>query len=81
MNDVKSNRPEVFVDNDRYDWDQDTITGAQLRILASLPEDVSIFHKVPGHPDEEVKKDTVVNLTLQKGPDRFSTQSVGSQAG
>ena len=77
----ENNRPDVIVDNDGYEWDQNTITGAQLRVLASLPTDVEIFHKIPGHPDEEVKDNTVVDLTLQKGPDRFSTQPVGSQAG
>lgn len=81
MSNEKSNRPEVFIDNERYDWDEDTITGAQLRVLGSLPDDVQIFHKVPGHPDEEIKNDTVVDLTKQPGPDRFSTQPVGSQAG
>jgi len=81
MNHENSNRPDVIVDNEGYEWDQNTITGAQLRVLASLPADVDIFHKVPGHPDQEVKDNTVVDLTLQKGPDRFSTQPVGSQAG
>lgn len=81
MNHEKSNRPDVIVDNEGYEWDQNTITGSQLRVLASLPSDVEIFHKVPGHPDQEVKDNTVVDLTLQKGPNRFSTQPVGSQAG
>lgn len=81
MSKDKSNRPELFVDNERYDWDQPTITGAQIRVLASLPDDVQIFHKVPGQPDDEVKDNTVVDLTKQQGPDRFSTQPVGSQAG
>jgi len=81
MNNEKSNRPEVFVDNERYEWKQDTITGAQLRVLASIPDSVQIFHKVPGHPDVEVKDDTVIDLKKQPGPDRFSTQPVGSQAG
>ncbi|WP_215875527.1 multiubiquitin domain-containing protein [Acidithiobacillus ferruginosus] len=81
MSNEKSNRPELIIDNERYDWDEETITGKQIRVLASLPDDVQIFHKVPGHPDEEVKDDTVVDLTKQKGPDRFSTQAVGSQAG
>lgn len=44
------NGNELFVDNDRYEWESDTITGAQLRVLASLPEDVEIFHKVPVIP-------------------------------
>lgn len=75
------NGPALFVDNEPYQWDGDTITGEQIRELAGAPQDVEIFHKIPGSPDEEVKDATVVNLTLQRGPDHFSTQSVGSQAG
>lgn len=75
------NGPALFVDNEPYEWNGDSITGEQLRVLAGVPQDVEIFHKNPGHPDEEVKNDTIVDLTLQKGPDRFSTQPVGSQAG
>lgn len=74
-------RPDLFVDNQPYDWDQPKINGAQIRELASLPDDVNIFHKVPGRPDEEVKNDTEVDLNQQPGPDRFWTQPVGSQAG
>lgn len=81
MSNDKSKKPELFIDNDRYDWDSNTISGKQIRTLASLPEDVQIFHKVPGKPDQEVKDDTIIDLTVQKGPDRFSTQPVGSQAG
>lgn len=81
MANENSNKPELFVDNQRYDWDKETITGAEIRVLASLPEDVQIFRKIPGQPDSEVKNDTVVDLTEHHGPERFSTQPVGSQAG
>ncbi len=81
MTNHKPNKPELFIDNERYDWEKDLITGAELRTLASLPDDVQIFHKIPGQPESEVKNDTVVDLTEHPGPDRFSTQSVGSQAG
>lgn len=81
MSSEKSNRPEVFIDNEPHPWEGDEITGAEIRELGALPDDVQIFHKVPGQPDEEVKNDTVVDLTKQPGPDRFSTQAVGSQAG
>jgi hypothetical protein len=74
-------RTDLFIDNDPYDWDKPTINGAQLRRLGSVPDDVQIFWKVPGRPDVEVKKDTVIDLRKQPGPDHFSTQSVGSQAG
>jgi hypothetical protein len=35
---AKPNPPELFIDNEPYDWDMDTITGAQLRKLGSLPD-------------------------------------------
>ena len=77
----KPKTPDLFIDNQPYDWDKDTITGAQLRKLGSLPDDVQIFWKNPGHPDQEVKNHTTINLKKVPGPDHFSTQSVGSQAG
>jgi Multiubiquitin len=81
MSKDNSNRPELFVDNERYDWESDTITGIQLRELGSLPEDVEIYLKVPGQPDQPVENDTVIDLSEHKGPARFSTQNPGSQAG
>ncbi len=81
MSNDKSNRPELFIDNERYDWEKNTLTGLELRELGSLPDDVEIYWKIPGEPDSLVENDTVVDLTHHKGPDRFSTQSVGSQAG
>ncbi|AZZ92410.1 hypothetical protein EUZ85_17450 [Hahella sp. KA22] len=81
MSSEESNRPELFIDNERFDWDKDVITGAELRELGSLPDDVEIFWKVPGQPDVPVENERVINLTEHPGPDRFSTQSVGSQAG
>lgn len=81
MSSDKSNRPELFIDNERFDWDKDIITGAELRELGSLPDDVEIFWKVPSQPDVPVENNTVIDLAEHPGPDRFSTQSVGSQAG
>jgi hypothetical protein len=78
---AKSNKPELFIDNERYDWEQETITGAQLRTLGSIPDDVQIFWKRPGQPDAEVTEGMVINLSEHPGPERFSTQPVGSQAG
>lgn len=81
MENKHNNKPELFVDNERYDWNKETINGAEIRELAGVPDDVQIFHKIPGSPDIEVSNDTVIDLEELKGPDRFSTQSVGSQAG
>ena len=71
----------VFVDGDKYEWDKPTITGAQLRVLAAIPDSAEIFLKVPGKPDAEVRNETVIDLEHHHGPARFSTQSPGSQAG
>ena len=71
----------IFVDTDKYEWDKSTITGAELRVLAAIPENVEIFLEVPGKPDLEVKNDTVIDLEKHHGPAKFSTQSTGSQAG
>lgn len=81
MNNEKSNKPELFIDNERYDWEKATITGAELRQLGAIPADVQIFLKVPGQPDVQVANDGVIDLTEHPAPEHFSTQSVGSQAG
>jgi hypothetical protein len=71
----------IFVDTEKYEWDKPTITGAQIRVLAAVPENVQIFLAVPGKPDQEILNDTEVDLAAHHGPARFSTQSPGSQAG
>lgn len=71
----------LFVDGDKYEWDKPTITGAELRMLAAIPQNAEIYLKVPGKPDQPVSDTTTVNLAEHHGPARFSTQSPGSQAG
>jgi hypothetical protein len=80
-NEGKSNKPELFIDNERYAWEQETITEAQLRTLGSIPSDVQIFMKRPGQTDLEVTVGMVINLSEHPGPAMFATQPVGSQAG
>ena len=72
------NRPELFVDNERYDWEKKSITGSEIRRLAGVPDDVHLFHKIPGRPDVFVNDCDVIDLSDIKGPDRFYTQCVGS---
>jgi len=81
MTHEKSNKPELFVDNEPYQWSKESITGAELRILAAIPEGVQIFQQIPRQPDREILANTVVDLAAHKGPERFSTQAAGSQAG
>ena len=76
----ENNRPEFIVDNEPYQWHKPTITGAEIRKEASLPDSVQIFMKIPGKPDREIKDDTVVDLR-GPGPERFSSQEACSAAG
>lgn len=71
----------VFVDGDKYDWEKETITGAELRMLAAIPQNAEIYLKVPGKPDDPVNDNTTIDLAKHHGPAKFSTQSPGSQAG
>jgi hypothetical protein len=71
----------VFVDGEKYPWDKSTITAAEIRTLAGVPEGAQVYLEVPGKPDVEVKPGDTIDLAQHKGPARFSTQSPGSQAG
>lgn len=81
MANEKSNKPELFIDNERYQWPKTTITGAEILALASAPDGVELYQQVPGKPDIQIRPQTVVDLTQHPGPERFSTQAAGSQAG
>jgi hypothetical protein len=70
----------VFVDDKKYPWTGSTITGAQLRTLATIPDNVEVYQKVPGKPDRLIELTTTVDLTAP-GVEKFSTQAPGSQAG
>ena len=71
----------LFVDGDKYEWEKNSITGAELRSLAGIPQNAQIYLKVPSKPDQPVNDQTVTELVDRHGPARFSTQSPGSQAG
>lgn len=81
MNNGHAKNPQLFVDNEAYHWDAAAITGTQIRSLASVPDTVEIYQHVPGHPDKQIFNETIVDLSAHHGPERFSTQAPGSQAG
>ena len=72
---------QLFVDNDKYEWEKSIITGSELRVLAGIPDNAEIYMKVPGKPDAVISNDTTIDLEKHHGPAKFSTQSPGSQAG
>lgn len=78
---MQKGRPEIMIDNQPYQWEKETITGAEIRALAGLPQNVQIFQEVPGSPDKLIEDATVIELEEHGTPKRFSSQSVGSQAG
>lgn len=71
----------LFVDGDKYEWSKAAITGAELRVLAGIPQNAQIYLKVPSKPDAPISDQTSTDLAGHHGPPRFSTQSPGSQAG
>lgn len=71
--------PALFVDTTPYSWDKPMINGAEIRSLASLPETVDLFLKVPGHPDQLVEP--ITEIPLGEPKPHLSTQAVGSKGG
>jgi Prokaryotic E2 family E/Multiubiquitin len=74
------NQPDFFFDNEPERWPAKEVSGQELRDKFSVPPNVQIFQKIPGHKDREILNNTVVDLR-GKGPERFFTQAVGSGAG
>lgn len=71
---------KLKVDNETYEWDSETITGAQIRSLAAVPDGVQVWRKNPGSPDTLVELTTVTQLS-EPGIERFSLQEASSGAG
>lgn len=80
MSENQGKQPAFFFDNEPQQWPNPTVTGKELRDKFKVPSTVQIFQKIAGKKDREILDDTIVDLTA-KGPERFSTQAVGSGAG
>ena len=54
----------IRIDRTEYEWQEEKITGAQLRQLPSnpIPADRDLFMVVPGHPDRKIKDDDTVEV-------------------
>lgn len=64
-----------FVDNVKYETDQTTLTGAQIKaLIPNFDPSYSLFLEGPGDdPDQPISDDTSVSLEKEKGPRRFYT--------
>lgn len=78
--DKKKHDWKLIVDNETYDWSEGSITGKQIRVLASVPDGVQVWKKNKGSPDTLVELGTVIDLTTP-GIERFSLQEASSGAG
>lgn len=78
--DNKKHEWKLIVDNETYDWHEGSITGAQIRVLASVPDGVQVWKKNKGSPDTLVELGSVIDLT-GPGIERFSLQEASSGAG
>lgn len=60
----ESKVPIIQIDRAQYEWSDEKISGAQLRLLPPdpIPPDRDIFQVIPGHPDRKIKDDDTVEV-------------------
>ena len=77
-----ANKPDhIFIDRKKYDWDQPTITGLQIKKLAGVDVDnYNVWQDVPGPEDIPVADDFEVDLTTP-GVEKFFTGKKTSTEG
>jgi hypothetical protein len=69
------NRFFYFVDNVKYETDQETVTGALIKAkIPSIDQSYNLFLETTGGgPDQLITDDTKVSLEKEHGPRRFYT--------
>lgn len=62
-----------FVDNVKYETDQETVTGALIKAkIPNFDSSYSLFlESAGGGPDELITDETIVSLKMEHGPRRF----------
>ena len=57
-------RVTIRIDQTEYEWQEEKITGAQLRRIPTppIPPERDLFQVVPGHPDRQIKDDDTVEV-------------------
>lgn len=68
------------MDNEPYHWHEESITGEQIRKLASVPDGVQVWEKHKGSPGTLVERDTVIHLNKHETK-HFYLQEASSGAG
>ncbi len=70
----KINKPDhIFIDQKKYDWSEDNITGAQLKELAAVDQATfDVWQDVTGPEDVLVGDSDIIDLT-KPGTEHFFT--------
>ena len=71
---------KLIVEDEHYVWHENSITGAQIRTLASVPENVQVWQKIKHAPDLLIQPQDIVSLAAE-GTEKFSLQEASSGAG
>lgn len=71
---------DIFIDQKKYDWEEPTITGTQIKHLAGVPQSYRVWQDLPGPNDPPVKDDQHVDLRAP-GKEKFFTGQNDSTEG
>lgn len=81
MTGEKGKGVELIVDQKPYKWEKETITGAEIRVLAGVAPGFELWQDVPGPEDIEIADTTVIDLDAKGGPVRLFTVKPDATAG
>ncbi|WP_167481059.1 multiubiquitin domain-containing protein [Mesorhizobium waimense] len=69
------------IENEIYEWDNQTITGAEVRgVGPGIPDSMDLYMKMPGQPGRLVGRGESIDLR-QSGIEKFYAQDASSEAG
>ena len=69
------------IENTTYDWDEQFITGQQVRNVGpGIPDNMDLYLKVAGNPGRLVARDESIDLGMP-GIEKFYSQESSSTAG
>lgn len=71
---------DVFIDQKKYQWGEPTITGSEIKNLASVPQTYQVWQDLPGPNDPPVEDDQKIDLT-RPGVEKFFTGENDSTEG
>lgn len=77
-----SKKHKFKVENDTYEWDQPTITAADIRAAGpGIPANMDLYVKLPGSPARLVSDPNEVFDLSEPGIEKFFAQNAASEAG